>query len=253
MLGCNKFCVPNDRTKDTVSVDFSHLQEQEVKIERFENEEGNFVEVHNSGERLVVSANSEAEATALVHSWQQAMRRKMQEEEAARVRAEEERERARQEAEENKRLQKLEEERLARAAEVARLEEENRQRRAAQERQRLEEELARRERAAREEERRRLEEEAKERQQVLTQFLKENGFPVGTTLNVNTSKKTMLKTTYPLHCAAEAGKSTIVEMLLMEGADSSLKNSAGRTAAELAQKKDKKGSHAGVVRALGGA
>lgn len=250
MFGCKKLCLPGDRSTDTVKVDVSELvEEPQMKIERFENDEGKFVEVHGSGERLVVGADSEAEAMELVKSWQQAMKRKGEEEEAARVKAEEERVRAQQRAEEEKRQQKAEAERLARA-EAARLEEEARQRRAAQERQRLEEELARRDQVAKEEEQRRLEEEAKERQEVLTAFLKENGFPFGAPLNVNASKRTMMKTTYPLHCAAEAGRSAIVDMLLKEGADPSHKNSAGRTAAELAQKKDKKGSHAEVLRLL---
>jgi len=246
MLGC-KICVPSDRTTDTVKVDISELRpEEQVKIERFENEQGKFVEVHGSGERLVVGADSEAEAKELVKSWQQAMKRKMEEESAAKARAEEERVRAKLQAEGEKRRQKEEEERLLRAAELARQEEETRERRAAQERQRLEEE-----KAAREEELRRLEEEAKERQEVLKAFLKENGFPFGAPLNANASKRTMMKTTYPLHSAAEAGRSTVVEMLLKEGAEPSLKNSSGRTAAELAQKKDKKGSHAEVLRLLG--
>mmetsp|Transcript_102191 Transcript_102191/g.218819 ORF Transcript_102191/g.218819 Transcript_102191/m.218819 type:complete len:258 (+) Transcript_102191:77-850(+) len=249
MLGCSKFCVPSDRTRDTVRVDVNELlEESQTKIERFENDEGKFVEVHGDGERLVVGANSEAEAKALVKSWQEAMKRQTLEKEAA-ARAEEERVRAKQQAEEMRRQEEAEH--LARAKEMQRQEEEARQRRETQERKRLEEELARREQAEKEEEVRRLAEEAKERQEILTAFLKENGFPFGAPLNVNASKRTMMKTTYPLHYAAEAGRSDIVEMLLTEGAEPSHKNSAGRTAADLAQKKDKRGSHAEVLRLLG--
>lgn len=248
MLGCHGFCTHSDRTTDTVNVNISAVPE-ELKIERFENEEGNFVEVHNQGERLVVGASSEAEAKALVLSWQQAMKRKVEEEEAARARAEEAQERARKEAAEEERRQHEEDERLARAAALAKAEEEVQERRAAQERQRLEEELARRERAAREE----MELKAKEeRRSALVSFLKEFGF-TSDPLDANVAKRTMMKTTYPLHCAAEAGRAPVVEMLLAEGADASRKNSAGKTAADLAQKKDKKGSHAEVLILLGSA
>jgi len=44
-----------------------------------------------------------------------------------------------------------------------------------------------------------------------------------------------------------------LEYLIAEGADPTQKNSSGKTAAEVAAKKDKRGSHGGVLRALGGA
>merc|ERR1719464_1585362 len=58
--------------------------------------------------------------------------------------------------------------------------------------------------------------------------------------------------TYPLHLAAELADARIVEMLLKEGVDSAQKNSSGKTAAQVAQKKDKGGSHQDVVRLLAG-
>merc|ERR1712079_406840 len=87
-----------------------------------------------------------------------------------------------------------------------------------------------------------------ERKALVTAFLKEHGYS-----GVGVPKRTMLKTKYPIHTAAKTGDSKIVAALLEEGADPAQKNSAGQTAAQVAQHKNKKGSHANVLRALGGA
>jgi ankyrin repeat protein len=63
----------------------------------------------------------------------------------------------------------------------------------------------------------------------------------------------MLRTTYPLHRAAELGDEKMVESLLAEGADPAQKNSSGKTAVQVANGKNKKGSHSGAMRVLGGA
>merc|ERR1712187_1037735 len=112
------------------------------------------------------------------------------------------------------------------------------------ERNRCEEEEAAQAEAARQSE---VEREAQEehRKALVTAFLKEHGYN-----DVGIPKKTMLKTKYPIHTAAKMGDQTIVTALLAEGADSAQKNSAGQTAVQIAQKKNKKGSHENVLRIL---
>merc|ERR1712176_1734482 len=88
----------------------------------------------------------------------------------------------------------------------------------------------------------------KERKALISAFLKEHGYS-----DVDSPKRTMLKTKYPIHTAAKTGDPKIVAALLEEGADPTQKNSVGQTAAQIAQQKNKKGSHANVLRTLGGA
>merc|ERR1712113_1032154 len=87
----------------------------------------------------------------------------------------------------------------------------------------------------------------RERKAVVASFLEEHGFQ-----GINSQKKKLLKTSYPIHKAAKVGNAQLVQMLLMEGADPDQKNSRGETAAEVAQKKNSGGSHASVVRVLVG-
>merc|ERR1712187_94244 len=87
-----------------------------------------------------------------------------------------------------------------------------------------------------------------ERKAVVRAFLKEHGY-----CDVDAPKQKMLKTKYPIHTAAKKGDPKIVAALLEEGANPSQKNSMGQTAIQIAQQKDKNGSHADVLRALGGA
>jgi len=77
-------------------------------------------------------------------------------------------------------------------------------------------------------------------------FLKQHGFS-----SVHSVKRSLFgQSTYPLHKAAELGNSQIASMLLLEGADPTQKNSSSKTAAEVAKKKDKSGSHAKVYNLL---
>merc|ERR1712217_346848 len=85
-----------------------------------------------------------------------------------------------------------------------------------------------------------------ERKALVTAFLKDHGYS-----EVTTPKRTMLKTKYPIHTAAKIGDTKIVAALLEEGADPAQKNSSGQTAAQIAQKKNKNGSHANVLRTHG--
>lgn len=159
-----------------------------------------------------------------------AARQKTQEEALARQKAEQEerhrtkeQEKARQEAEERARRERQQKEQQDRDA----------QRRA--------EEAAAK---ARQEEQERVERE--EREKLVSAFLKQHGFA-----GVQSVKKSLLSgSTYPLHKAAELGDVKLVEMLIKSGADPTIKNSAGKTAGEVAQKKDKKGSHAPVISLL---
>jgi len=88
-----------------------------------------------------------------------------------------------------------------------------------------------------------------ERKSLVKAFLREHGYGD----DVGAPKRTMLKTKYPIHTAAKAGDPKVVAALLEEGADPAQKNSDGQTAAQVAQQKDKRGSHANVLRRLGGA
>lgn len=90
--------------------------------------------------------------------------------------------------------------------------------------------------------------EASRQEQELATFMAEHKFST-----INGPKKSMLSKTYPLHCAAELGKDQVVEILLQAGADPTLRDSKGKTAADVAQRRNAKGSHAAVVRRLGGA
>merc|ERR1712176_1715575 len=83
------------------------------------------------------------------------------------------------------------------------------------------------------------------RKEAVSAFLKVNGFK-----GVAVGKKSMMMTTYPLHCAVERCDARMVAMLLEEGASSAQKDTFGKTAEEVAKKKDRKGSHAEVLRAL---
>merc|ERR1719410_1989522 len=87
-----------------------------------------------------------------------------------------------------------------------------------------------------------------ERKAIVGAFLKEHGY-----CNVDAPKQSMLKTKYPIHTAAKKGDPKIVAALLEEGADPTQKNSIGQTAIQIAEQKNKNGSHAEVLRALGGA
>merc|ERR1712083_1140815 len=108
----------------------------------------------------------------------------------------------------------------------------------AAERSRRAHEEAMRAEAARQAEAGRLARE-QERKSLVAAFLKEHGYT-----GVGTPKRTMLKTKYPIHTAAKTGDPKIVAALLEEGADPTQKNSVGQTAAQIAQQKNKKGSHA---------
>uniref|UniRef100_A0A6T1HJK3 Uncharacterized protein n=1 Tax=Alexandrium monilatum TaxID=311494 RepID=A0A6T1HJK3_9DINO len=180
------------------------------------------------GEVLVPSANAK-EAVGLLrrvaaqeHRFREEGRKKQRElqrradEAKALKRAEEEARRHSQDM-----LQKVREMQKAFREEQARFEQLRRER-----------ELLERTAEAKEEEGRKLLEERERwlRKTAVMAFLKEHGFS-----GVSCSKKVMMKTTFPLHVAAEAGNAKMVDMLIKEGADPDQRNSTGKTAAQVAQ------------------
>jgi len=181
---------------------------------------------------------------------QDALRRVEEEDARRRARAEEERKTAEEEA----RLA------LERAAEKQRREEEQaRLRKLAQQKKREEEEEERRLRAEQEarhhaEAEQKLREKQKEAALLARQtemkalvdaFLQEHHFN-----SVSATRRNMLRTTCPLHRAAELGNSQVVRALLEVRADPLQLNSSGKTAYAAAKKKDKKGSHDAVLNLL---
>eukprot|EP00419_Tripos_fusus_P024983 CAMPEP_0172713064 /NCGR_PEP_ID=MMETSP1074-20121228/61467_1 /TAXON_ID=2916 /ORGANISM="Ceratium fusus, Strain PA161109" /LENGTH=250 /DNA_ID=CAMNT_0013537089 /DNA_START=61 /DNA_END=811 /DNA_ORIENTATION=- len=166
--------------------------------------------------------------------------------EAARQEQEAEAERLR--AEEQQRM--LEED----AAERARIETERRLREEAMEQARLAEEarLREEERLRQEEEARRAAQAKKERQDAINEFCITHRFNPN---NLNEPKQAGCTvygstTTYALHHAAFLGDAKMVEMMLEEHASPLLQNKAKKTAAQVAQKKNKDGSHDGVLQVL---
>jgi len=90
----------------------------------------------------------------------------------------------------------------------------------------------------------RLKEEAEDKKQV-DAFLWTNGFA-----DMDSKKKSMFKSFYPLHVAVTQNNADMVQLLLAAGARPMLKNSAGLSPLQLAQKLDKKGSHEKILRLL---
>lgn len=264
---CTAPCTPADPATDSVKLDAAAIAQAQAQAQseaepvyRFEMGGGRFVEKHGAS-RLVVGAKDAKEADKVVAEWQAELERSArEEEEQAKERAEAEaRERAaeleRQRAEEQRRLE-MEAERL-RLEEL--LEEERRQReeqarrelqarREREERARLErEEDARR----REAERLAQEREELERKEAVNTFCLQHGFP-----DIHAPRRSgcavfAATATYALHVAAELADERIVSMLLKEGADPAQKNSSGKTPAQVAQRKNKHGSHEEVMRLLG--
>jgi len=101
--------------------------------------------------------------------------------------------------------------------------------------------------ARRQEAKRLLEERERWVQKTMVMaFLREHGFS-----NVNAPKKTMMKSTYPLHVASELGDVRMIDALMKEGANADLRNSSGKTAMQVAHAKcSKEDSYSNVIDAL---
>jgi len=217
MVGfCAGPCRGSDPTTDSVRVDVSAVAAAaDAERIRAEREEAERLEEEREAQRL-----AEEEAQRLAEE------ERLRQEEEERLRLEEQRAREEQE--------RLEEER----------------RRVAEEKLRLErEEQARREEAERQA---RLKEEC-ERKEALDAFCLQHGFADISAPRRSGCAVWAAATTYPLHCASELADAHIVGLLLKSNVDITQKNSAGKTAAQVAQKKDKNGSHQEVKRLLAAA
>jgi len=213
---CKSSCAPRDPATDSVRVDPSAIVVPEA-----------------------VPLEQETQAERFCSEDEQRM---LETEAAERARVEEEERCLREEEEAREQARLAEEARL--------LEEEARERaRLAEEARLREEELLRQEY---EEEARRIEAERlqKERQDSINSFCTRYGFH-----NLKEPRRAGCSvlgptSTYALHQAAELGDAKIVEMMLEEGASPLQQNSSKKTATQLAQKKNKGGSHDAVLQAL---
>lgn len=227
MFSC-KACVPrSDRDADTVRVNVTDIDTREV-IERWDKGDGRFVELRE-GDRLLVGAPTREIADQLVQEWKE--------------------QRAGKEGKDSKEASSTEAEA---DPEISAAEEEERQERQRKEKEAYE--AAELERQKAEEERVRNEAKIKERKDAVEEFLKLHAFT-----DVQTPKRVQekvlglpvkSKNVYAIHVAAELADATMVDMLIKEGADPQQKNSAGKTAFDLAKKKAKSGSHDAVLMAL---
>eukprot|EP00434_Breviolum_minutum_P022421 symbB.v1.2.019791.t1/scaffold1637.1/size108073/1 len=235
MFSC-KACVPrSDRDADTVRVNVTDIDTREV-IERWDKGDGRFVELRE-GDRLLVGAPTREIADQLVQEWKEQRQGKegKDSKEASSTEAEAEPEISAAEEEERQERQRKEKE----AYEAAELE-----------RQKAEEERVRNEAKIKEFQ----SGKGVERKEAVEEFLKQHAFT-----DVQTPKRVQekvlglpvkSKNVYAIHVAAELADATMVDMLIKEGADSQQKNSAGKTAFDLAKKKAKSGSHDAVLMAL---
>jgi len=89
--------------------------------------------------------------------------------------------------------------------------------------------------------------ERSRRQALVAQYLTENGFTQGV---AGSKRRAFRRTTYPLHAAAKAGNAAMVDLLLQEGAPLAQLNSAGKTALQVAQKLNRRGSHVEAIKVL---
>jgi len=100
--------------------------------------------------------------------------------------------------------------------------------------------------------------EERQRKALVRAFLKEHGFR-----SVLSSKRVLVfrgrgasfryegkEKVYPIHVAAKQGNAALVEMLVLDGAQSTKKTSLGKTAMQIAQEFNKNDSHADVLHAL---
>merc|ERR1711988_623941 len=83
------------------------------------------------------------------------------------------------------------------------------------------------------------------RKEAVQKFLADNKFK-----GINTGRKSLTKTTYPLHEAAKRNDIDMVKMLVEEGANVEQMNSRKQTPLQRATQEDKNGSHREVIYVL---
>jgi hypothetical protein len=85
-----------------------------------------------------------------------------------------------------------------------------------------------------------------ERLRTLRSFCRKEGFA-----NISAPRRGLFGSfTYPLHRAATKGNLRVVEMLLRAGVNPLQTDSRGRTAEDIANRKNRKNSHGEIVRLL---
>jgi len=227
-FSCKGACAGSDPTSDTVKVDLASLA-AEKENEKPASHQNKMQEEAATAE--VKRAEEEQRKEQECRQAEEQAKKRREEEQAARIR-EEKAAAERRAAEEAARV----------AAEKARQEQER------LEAQRVAEEKARQEREAAEQaaiEAQRLEEE-RAAQEQLNQWCKANGFA-----DMSFKKKSFLSgARFPLHEAVAKKNEEMVGLLIRFGADTSAKNSSGKTALELAQKMNKNGSMDAVIAKL---
>merc|ERR1712014_407245 len=87
---------------------------------------------------------------------------------------------------------------------------------------------------------------AQARKDAIEKFLADHKFK-----GVNTGRKSLTKTTYPLHEAAKRNDIEMVKFLVEEGANVEQKNSRKQTPSQRASQEDKNGSHQEMITMLG--
>mmetsp|Transcript_35510 Transcript_35510/g.91302 ORF Transcript_35510/g.91302 Transcript_35510/m.91302 type:complete len:192 (+) Transcript_35510:108-683(+) len=85
------------------------------------------------------------------------------------------------------------------------------------------------------------------RKQQVREFLSREGFDEQ---DVNCARRWLFKVTFPLHVACRQGDDQMVELLLSSGADATLRDSGVRTAADVAKRYNRDGSHDAVLKEL---
>merc|ERR1712064_7678 len=86
---------------------------------------------------------------------------------------------------------------------------------------------------------------AEARFEAVQKFLADNKFK-----GINIGRKSLTKTTYPIHEAAKRNDIEMVKMLVEEGANVQQLNSRKQTASQRASQEDKCGSHTEMIRLL---
>jgi len=224
-MWCNATCLPSNPRNDSIHVDAAAIAQDAARRAREEQEQA--------------ERRREEELQQLMAEEQE------QEREAEKQQKEEEDEQLRREKEE---AAEAERSRRAFEQEQQRLQQE--QRRRDEEQQREQEEESHRKETERLEREQQQKQERQERQEALKFFCRRHGFTGATEPRRNGCAVFGSTVTYPLHQAAELADARIVEMLLKEGASPMMKNGSKLTAAQVAQKMNKGGSHDGVLQAL---